>query len=130
MIDCLVNYYADGNQAEFSRMLGLRPQSISEWKKRDRIDLRLVYQCCKDVSADWLLSDGQGEMIRGMEPPEPTRRWRMRSNISRLCSRRRSGSSASFSAKKHPKIHRKHSPDLPHVFPHIHKMRMSVPIIR
>lgn len=72
MIDCLVNYYADGNQAEFSRMLGLRPQSISEWKKRDRIDVRLVYQCCKDVSADWLLSDGQGEMIRGMEPPEPT----------------------------------------------------------
>lgn len=72
MIDCLVNYYADGNQAEFSRMLGLRPQSISEWRKRDSINVRLVYQCCKDVSADWLLSDGQGEMIRGMEPPEPT----------------------------------------------------------
>lgn len=72
MIDCLVNYYADGNQAEFSRMLGLRPQSISEWKKRDRIDVRLVYKCCKEVSADWLLSDGEGEMIRAQEPQEPS----------------------------------------------------------
>lgn len=65
MIECLVNYYCDGNKAKFAQLLGLKPQTISGWLARDTFDAELVYRSLEGISADWLLSNGEmGEMVR------------------------------------------------------------------
>lgn len=64
MLECLINYYTDGNKSEFGRKIGVTPQTINSWLIRDSLDLELVYARCEGVSAEWLLSSGEdGEMI-------------------------------------------------------------------
>lgn len=64
MLECLINYYADGNKARFSAQIGVKPQTVSAWISRNTFDAETLYANCKDVSADWLLGNGVGEMIR------------------------------------------------------------------
>ena len=64
MLECLINYYADGNKAKFSAQIGVKPQTVSAWISRNTFDAETLYANCKDVSADWLLSNGNGEMIK------------------------------------------------------------------
>ncbi|MES5167829.1 hypothetical protein ABVC73_04740 [Prevotella melaninogenica] len=64
MVENLVNYYTDGNKAQFAKMVGISPQTLSKWICRKTFDAELLYQKCSNLSADWLLSNGNGEMIR------------------------------------------------------------------
>lgn len=64
MVENLVNYYTDGNKAQFAKMVGISPQTLSKWIGRKTFDAELLYQKCSNLSADWLLSNGNGEMIR------------------------------------------------------------------
>ena len=64
MLECLINYYADGNKAKFSAQIGVKPQTVSAWISRNTFDAEALYANCKEISADWLLSNGNGEMIR------------------------------------------------------------------
>lgn len=64
MLECLINYYADGNKAKFSAQIGVKPQTVSAWISRNTFDAEALYANCKDISADWLLSNGAGEMIK------------------------------------------------------------------
>ena len=64
MLECLINYYADGNKAKFSAQIGVKPQTVSAWISRNTFDAEALYANCKDISADWLLSNGTGEMIK------------------------------------------------------------------
>ena len=109
MLECLINYYTDGNKSKFANKLKIKPQTINSWIIRNRMDmelklgmmvlhikdiikkekkmeleniyglmevnileigkimnimdLELIYSKCENLSADWLLSSGQGEMI-------------------------------------------------------------------
>lgn len=63
MLECLINYYTNGNKAAFAAMIGVKPQTISAWISRNTFDNEQIYAKCNDVSADWLLT-GEGEMIR------------------------------------------------------------------
>lgn len=63
MIEALVNYYADGNQALFAAKLGVPAQNVNAWIKRKTFNAELIYSKCDGVSADWLLS-GEGEMLK------------------------------------------------------------------
>lgn len=63
MLESLINYYTDGNKAQFAVLIGVKPQTISAWISRNTFDAELIYAHCKDVSADWLLS-GKGDMLR------------------------------------------------------------------
>ncbi len=62
MLEQLTNYYTNGNKANFANMIGIKPQLLSNWIKRNTFDAELLYQTCKGISADWLLS-GKGDMI-------------------------------------------------------------------
>lgn len=62
MLEQLINYYTDGNKASFAAMIGIKPQLLSNWLKRNTFDAECVYRGCKNVSADWLLC-GEGEMV-------------------------------------------------------------------
>lgn len=64
MLEQLVNYYCDGNKAKFAAKIGVKPQAFSNWFTRNSFDAELIYTNCENVSADWLLSSGEGEMIR------------------------------------------------------------------
>lgn len=69
MLEQLINYYSNGNKAEFARMIGLRPQTINSWLLRNTFDAELLYAKCDGVSASWLLS-GKGDMLFSKEISE------------------------------------------------------------
>ena len=62
MLECLINNYTDGNKAAFAKMLGINPQLISHWLRRNTFDNELLFAKCKGISASWLLT-GEGEMF-------------------------------------------------------------------
>ncbi len=64
MLEQLVNHYTYGNKAQFAKKVGISPQTLSKWIGRKTFDAELLYSRCCDISADWLLSGGGGEMIR------------------------------------------------------------------
>ena len=64
MLECLINHYTNGNKAKFAELIGAKPQTVSAWIVRDTFDAEQIYASCDGVSGDWLLSGGQGDMIR------------------------------------------------------------------
>ena len=63
ILETLINYYSDGNKAKFAAMIGITPQLLSNWIKRDTLDYEQVYNGCPNLSGDWLLS-GEGSIER------------------------------------------------------------------
>lgn len=66
MLEEIILYYTKGNKALFSRMLGVKPQTINTWLNRNTFDAELIYANCESISGDWLLS-GEGEMIKSSQ---------------------------------------------------------------
>lgn len=48
--------------AEFADFLGIKPNVLSAWYKRNTFDTYLLHTKCRDISSDWLIT-GKGEMI-------------------------------------------------------------------
>lgn len=63
ILETLINYYSDGNKAKFATMIGITPQLLSNWIKRNTLDYEQVYSGCPNLSGDWLLS-GKGSIER------------------------------------------------------------------
>ena len=63
ILETLINSYCDGNKTQFALMIGVTPQLLSNWIKRDTFDYERVYFGCKNLSGDWLIT-GKGEMFR------------------------------------------------------------------
>lgn len=63
MILALIEHYSNGNKAQFASLLGITPQGLSTWIKRESFDIELVFSKCEGISAQWLLT-GDGEMIK------------------------------------------------------------------
>ena len=62
MILALIEHYSNGNKAQFANILGITPQGLSTWIKRDSFDIELVFSKCEGISAKWLLT-GEGDML-------------------------------------------------------------------
>ena len=63
MLNCLIDHYTNGNKAKFAQLIDVRPQTINTWLSRDTFDVDKIFAKCEGVSGDWLLSDGEGEML-------------------------------------------------------------------
>ena len=63
MVNALIGHFTDGNKAQFAKMLGVSPQTISAWLARNTFDSELIYAKCRYLSANWLLT-GEGEMLQ------------------------------------------------------------------
>lgn len=63
MLNSLISYFDNGNKAQFSKRLGISPQGISTWIKRNTFDSELIFSKCENINASWLLT-GEGEMIQ------------------------------------------------------------------
>lgn len=70
MIEALINHYTNGNKAQFAKMLGVSPQTISAWTTRHTFDSELIYTKCRYVSASWLLT-GEGNMLKSSPSATP-----------------------------------------------------------
>lgn len=66
MIIALIEHYSGGNKAKFAKLLGITPQGISTWLKREYFDIELIFSKCEGVSSHWLLT-GKGEMLNSSE---------------------------------------------------------------
>lgn len=55
ILDEIKEYYKFKTDAEFARHLKIRPQSLSNWKRRNSYNPFLVYKQCPDINPDWLL---------------------------------------------------------------------------
>jgi hypothetical protein len=61
-LDEIISYFAGGNKSKFATMLGKTPQAINSWYQRGSFDIELIYEKCKGINADWLLT-GEGDML-------------------------------------------------------------------
>lgn len=68
ILECLINYFTDGNKSAFAKMLGVKPQTINTWLLRNTFDIELIYSKCAGISASWLLT-GEGEMLEAPSTP-------------------------------------------------------------
>ena len=64
MLDALIAYYCKGNKAQFAIKIGIKPHALSMWFSRNSLDAELIYTHCENLSGDWLLSGGVGNMLR------------------------------------------------------------------
>ena len=58
------------NDAQFADFLGIKPNVLSAWHRRNTFDIDILYTKCRDISPDWLLT-GEGEMLKRGMPDVP-----------------------------------------------------------
>lgn len=63
ILNKIQDYYDFHKEADFADFLGIKPQTLSNWKNRNTFDINIVYTKCVDISPDFILS-GQGDMLR------------------------------------------------------------------
>lgn len=61
-LNALIAHFAEGNKSRFASKLGVSPQAISTWEKRNTFDAELIFTKCENINGTWLLS-GLGEML-------------------------------------------------------------------
>lgn len=69
IINALVDYYCSGDNGEFAKKIGIAPQTLSTWKARNTIDFEAIYANCEGINGNWLLSNGEGEMLLNKTSP-------------------------------------------------------------
>lgn len=63
ILNKIKDYYSIERDADFSRFLGIKPQTLSSWHSRNTFDIELLYSKCVDIDANWLLT-GKGPMLK------------------------------------------------------------------
>jgi len=60
----LKEHYNFKKDVELAKFLEISPQILSNWDSRGTFDLHKIYTKCVDINPDWILSNGQGNMLR------------------------------------------------------------------
>lgn len=57
------SYLGFSKDADFARFLGISPQTLSSWHRRNMYDIDILYAKCVDINPEYLIS-GRGDMLR------------------------------------------------------------------
>lgn len=60
----LKKYYNFKKDVELAKHLDITPQLLSNWDSRGTFDHHKLYTKCIEINPDWILSNGQGQMLR------------------------------------------------------------------
>lgn len=72
IIERLKAYFQIVTDIELSKILEVKPNTISTWRNRNTIDWELIFAKCDNINLNWLLT-GEGPMLRGIKPDEINR---------------------------------------------------------
>lgn len=64
ILNKIKSHYGIKSDAIFASFLGIKPNTLSNWRNRNTIDYTLLITKCEDIDANWLLT-GKGEMLKG-----------------------------------------------------------------
>lgn len=64
MLKCIRDHYGLQRNVDFARHFGISEQLANNWNNSGKLDYIEIYRRCPDISPDWLLSGGEGQMIR------------------------------------------------------------------
>lgn len=67
MLDQIKHHYRFKRDVDLARHLEIKPQALSNWRKRNSFDAELIYTKCNALNPAWLLT-GEGPMLQ--EDPE------------------------------------------------------------
>lgn len=67
MLDQIKNHYRFKRDVDLARHLGIKPQVLSNWRKRNSFDAELIYTKCNELNPSWILTE-EGPMLK--ETPE------------------------------------------------------------
>lgn len=56
-------HYKFNSDVDFANFLGIKTTRLSNWRKRNTLDYKLVSTICEDINANWLLT-GNGPMLK------------------------------------------------------------------
>lgn len=57
-------HYGLHRSVDFARFFNISPQLANAWLSRDSLDYQAIYKKCPEINPDWLLSGGEGPMLR------------------------------------------------------------------
>lgn len=57
-------HYGLNKVVDFARFFDISPQLANIWLTRDSLDYKAIYTRCPEINPDWLLSGGEGVMLR------------------------------------------------------------------
>lgn len=63
-------HYGFKNDREFASFLGIMPNTLSNWHRRNTMDHQLVITKCEEISGNWLLT-GKGSMLKNPKAEIP-----------------------------------------------------------
>lgn len=63
ILNKIKTYLNIDTDTEFAKYLDIKPQVLSNWRKRNTFDIDLIYTKCENVDANWLLT-GKGSMLK------------------------------------------------------------------
>lgn len=58
----LKQHYNFKSDTELASFLGVSKQALSNWKRTETLNVKRIYNKCKGISADWILT-GKGKMF-------------------------------------------------------------------
>lgn len=64
MLKQIAEYYGISKNSDFAKFFNLSIQTSFQRLKNGTLDYEQIYAKCPDISPDWLLSGGEGPMLR------------------------------------------------------------------
>lgn len=70
ILQCLINHYSGGIKAAFAKKIGISPNGLSTWLRRDMFDADKIVANCEGVNPSFLLT-GEGPITLDGSKPAP-----------------------------------------------------------
>lgn len=67
ILNKIKQHYGHHKNVDFAVFLGISPQSLSNWYKRETFDVDVLFTKCVDINPEWLLT-GNGPMLKADIP--------------------------------------------------------------